>query len=118
MLLHKGLTHIQSQIKPWLLFGKSFTLSCNGVCPKFPIKGVAFVMGNDLVGGKVLVTPDVPLVSVRQCPDALAQVDPKSRSETNEAFVACGALSGAEVAPLSVTLVQGKSQMPVSQHLS
>ena len=25
-LLHKGLTHIQSQIKPWLLFGKSFTL--------------------------------------------------------------------------------------------
>ena len=26
MLLHGGLTHIQSQIKPWLLFGKSFTL--------------------------------------------------------------------------------------------
>ena len=26
MLLHKGLTHIQSQIKPWSLFGESFTL--------------------------------------------------------------------------------------------
>ena len=23
MLLHKGITHIQSQIEPWLLFGKS-----------------------------------------------------------------------------------------------
>lgn len=43
---------------------------------------------------------------MRQCPDALAQVDLKSRSETNEAFVASGALSGAEVAPPSVTLVQ------------
>ena len=27
MLLHKGLTHIQSQLKPWLLFGESFALS-------------------------------------------------------------------------------------------
>ena len=27
MLLHKGLTHFQSQIKPQLLFGESFTLS-------------------------------------------------------------------------------------------
>ena len=27
MLLHEGLTHIHSQIKPWLLFGESFTLS-------------------------------------------------------------------------------------------
>ena len=26
MHLHEGLTHIQSQIKPWLLFSKSFTL--------------------------------------------------------------------------------------------
>ena len=26
MLLHEGLTHIQSQIKPWLVFGMSFTL--------------------------------------------------------------------------------------------
>ena len=26
MHLHEGLTHIQSQIKPWLLFGESFTL--------------------------------------------------------------------------------------------
>ena len=26
MLLHEGLTHIHSQIKPWLLFGESFTL--------------------------------------------------------------------------------------------
>ena len=27
MLLHKGFTHIQSQVKPRLLFGESFTLS-------------------------------------------------------------------------------------------
>ena len=27
MLLHEDLTHIQSQIKPWLLFGESFTSS-------------------------------------------------------------------------------------------
>ena len=27
MLLHDGWTHIQSQIKLWLLFGESFTLS-------------------------------------------------------------------------------------------
>ena len=27
MLLHEGLIHIQSQIKPWLLFGESLTLS-------------------------------------------------------------------------------------------
>ena len=26
MPLHEGLTHIQSQINPWLLFGKSFAL--------------------------------------------------------------------------------------------
>ena len=26
MLLHKGLTHIQSQIKLWLIFGESFAL--------------------------------------------------------------------------------------------
>ena len=26
MLLQEGLTHIQSQIKPWLLFGESFNL--------------------------------------------------------------------------------------------
>ena len=26
--IHEGLTHIQSQIKPRLLFGESFTLSC------------------------------------------------------------------------------------------
>ena len=29
MLLHKGLTHIQSQIKLWLLFGESFALNEN-----------------------------------------------------------------------------------------
>ena len=27
MLLHESLTQIQSQIKPWLLFGESFTLT-------------------------------------------------------------------------------------------
>ena len=27
MHLHEGLTHIQSQIKPWLLSGESFTLT-------------------------------------------------------------------------------------------
>ena len=31
MLLHEGLTHIQSQIKPWLVFGESFTLSKAGM---------------------------------------------------------------------------------------
>ena len=29
MLSHKGFTHIQSQIEPWLLFGESFTLIGN-----------------------------------------------------------------------------------------
>ena len=29
MLLHEGLTHIQSKIKPWLLFGESFALTTN-----------------------------------------------------------------------------------------
>ena len=29
MHLHEGLTHIQSQKKPWLLFGKSFTLKAD-----------------------------------------------------------------------------------------
>ena len=29
MLLHEGLTHIQSQIEPWLLFGVSFALNKN-----------------------------------------------------------------------------------------
>ena len=29
MLLHEGLTHIQSQIKPQLLFGESFAISYN-----------------------------------------------------------------------------------------
>ena len=27
MHLHEGLTYIESQIKPWLLFGRSFTLT-------------------------------------------------------------------------------------------
>ena len=27
MLLHEGLTHIQSQINPWLLFGENFAFS-------------------------------------------------------------------------------------------
>ena len=27
MILHEGYTHIQSQIKPWLIFGESFTLT-------------------------------------------------------------------------------------------
>ena len=31
--LHKGLTHIQTQTKPWLLFGESFTLSQNSNTP-------------------------------------------------------------------------------------
>ena len=30
-LLHEGLTHIQSQIKPRLLFGESFTLAPQGL---------------------------------------------------------------------------------------
>lgn len=64
------------------------------------------MMGNGGTDG--VVTPDVTLVSVRQSPDALAQVDARARSETDEAFVTTGALSGAEVEPPSVSLVVGK----------
>lgn len=44
-----------------------------GVHPGFPIKGVSFLMGNDLAGGKVLVTPEVTPIPVRQSPDEPAE---------------------------------------------
>lgn len=47
------------------------------VHPRFPIQGVSFLLGNDLAGGKVLVTPEVTPVPVRQSPDELAERFPK-----------------------------------------
>lgn len=49
-----------------------------GVCPDFLIKGVSFLMGNDLARGKVLVghNPVTP-IPVRQSPDELAENFPK-----------------------------------------
>lgn len=43
-----------------------------GVRPAFPMQGVAFLMGSDLAGGKVLVTLDVTPVPITQTPDELA----------------------------------------------
>ena len=36
MHLHEGLTHIQSQIKPWLLFGESVTLTTGDSMKQLP----------------------------------------------------------------------------------
>lgn len=47
-----------------------------GVRPAFPVQGVAFLMGNDLAGGKVLVTPGMTPVPVSQSPDELARKFP------------------------------------------
>lgn len=41
-------------------------------CLGFPIKGFAFLMGNDLAGGKVPVTSEVTPIPVRQSLDELA----------------------------------------------
>ena len=44
MLLHEGLTHIQSQIKPRLLFGESFTLKHQlNVAPTSENSSVKFI---------------------------------------------------------------------------
>lgn len=48
-----------------------------GVRPGFLIKGVSFLMGNDLARGKVLVTPEVTPIPVRQSPDELAEKFPR-----------------------------------------
>lgn len=40
-----------------------------GGCPAFPVQEVSFLMGNDLAGGKVLVTPNVTPVPSSQSPD-------------------------------------------------
>lgn len=67
-----------------------------GMCPCFPIQGVSFLVGNDLAAGKVLVTPEVTPVPVRQFPDELAVKFPKvftacavtrSRSKKNVAEI-------------------------------
>ncbi|XP_027858578.1 uncharacterized protein LOC114135468 [Xiphophorus couchianus] len=48
-----------------------------GVRPSFPIPGVSMILGNDLAGGRVLVTPDVtPVPVLRTCPDELARTFP------------------------------------------
>lgn len=55
----------------------------SGVRPGFPIPGVSVIMGNDLAGGRVLVTPDVtPVPIVIKRPDKLAQKYP-------EVFTSC-----------------------------
>ena len=43
MILHEGLTHIQSQIKPWLLFGESFALSAYWVVFVFDSRAYSFL---------------------------------------------------------------------------
>ena len=46
------------------------------VCSSLPIKGVSFILGNDLAGGRVLTAPEVvpfPVVSKR--PDDLQKPD-------------------------------------------
>lgn len=53
-----------------------------GMRPRFPINGVSLILGNDLAGGKVLVTPEVTPVPVLQCPDKLAEQHP-------EGFASC-----------------------------
>jgi len=48
-----------------------------GVCSHIPIKGVSFILGNDLAGGRVLATPEViPIPVVSEVPDELAQKHP------------------------------------------
>lgn len=48
-----------------------------GVCSHVPIKGVSFILGNDLAGGRVLATPEViPIPVVSEVPDELAQKHP------------------------------------------
>lgn len=45
--------------------------SVNLVRDVFPVEGVAFVLGNDLAGGKVLLTPEVTAVPLLEHPDEL-----------------------------------------------
>lgn len=33
-----------------------------GVSPKVPVEGIAFILGNDLAGGKVLLNPEVTVI--------------------------------------------------------
>ena len=46
-----------------------------GVLPGFPLQRAAFLMGNDLAGGKVLVMPEVTSIPGRQSPDELASLE-------------------------------------------
>ncbi|KAK7926273.1 hypothetical protein WMY93_008583 [Mugilogobius chulae] len=45
-------------------------------CATFPISGVDFILGNDLAGGRILVTPDVTAVPVPKNPDELEEKFP------------------------------------------
>lgn len=48
-----------------------------GVRAEFPIKGIHFIMGNDLAGSKVLGTSEITLVPIKTFPDELAVKFPK-----------------------------------------
>ena len=43
-----------------------------GVRPSLPVEGVSFILGNDLAGGRVLVSPEVTPVPFGNIPDELA----------------------------------------------
>ena len=47
-----------------------------GIRPQFPVKGVSFLLGNDLAGGKILLTPGMTPVPM-QGQDELSQQHPK-----------------------------------------
>lgn len=48
-----------------------------GLRPFFPIGGVSVILGNDLAGDRVLVTPEVAAVPMGQSPDRLAMQHPR-----------------------------------------
>ena len=54
MVLHKGLTHIQSQIKPRLLFGESFTLNIIGFLTRPPMEVYCIICESGLQKVKLI----------------------------------------------------------------
>ena len=40
-----------------------------GASDEFPVRGVSFILGNDLASGKVLLNPEVTAVPRSECPD-------------------------------------------------
>ena len=58
---------------------KSELVSCRvivGLRPCFPVAGVSVILGNDLAGGRVFITPEVTAILVVQRPDRLAMQHP------------------------------------------